>query len=30
VRTAFDGETAIEIAKEFQPEICMLDIGLPE
>lgn len=30
VQTAFDGKSAIEIAKEFQPEICLLDIGLPE
>ena len=29
VRTAFDGETAIKIAPEFQPEVCILDIGLP-
>ena len=29
VRTAFDGETGIENAKIFQPDICLLDIGLP-
>ena len=29
VQTAFDGETAIKIAPEFQPEVCILDIGLP-
>ncbi|MDQ3181382.1 MAG: PAS domain S-box protein, partial [Acidobacteriota bacterium] len=29
VRTALDGETAIEIAPEFQPDVCILDIGLP-
>jgi two-component system CheB/CheR fusion protein len=29
VRTALDGETAIEIAKEFQPDVCLCDIGLP-
>ena len=29
-RTAFDGETALEIAGEFHPEICLCDIGLPE
>jgi PAS domain S-box-containing protein len=29
-RKAFDGETGIAIAKEFQPEICLCDIGLPE
>ncbi|HVE57362.1 MAG TPA: ATP-binding protein, partial [Pyrinomonadaceae bacterium] len=28
-RTAFDGETAIETAEDFQPEICLCDIGLP-
>ena len=28
-RTAFEGETAIEIAGDFQPEICLCDIGLP-
>ncbi len=28
-RTAFDGETGIEIAADFQPEICLCDIGLP-
>lgn len=30
IRTAFDGKTGIEIAREFQPDICLLDIGLPE
>ncbi len=29
-RTAFDGKTGIEIAKDFLPEICLCDIGLPE
>jgi len=29
VRTASDGETGIETAKTFQPDICLLDIGLP-
>ncbi|MGI8882925.1 MAG: hybrid sensor histidine kinase/response regulator, partial [Pyrinomonadaceae bacterium] len=29
VRTALDGETGIETAKTFQPDICLLDIGLP-
>ncbi len=29
-RTAFDGETALEIAREFLPEVCLCDIGLPE
>ncbi|MDQ3041475.1 MAG: ATP-binding protein, partial [Acidobacteriota bacterium] len=27
VRTASDGETGIETAKTFQPDICLLDIG---
>ena len=30
IRTALDSKTGIEIAKTFQPEICLLDIGLPE
>jgi two-component system, chemotaxis family, CheB/CheR fusion protein len=29
IRTALDGKTAIETAKEFEPEICLSDIGLP-
>lgn len=29
IHTAPDGKQAISIAKEFQPEICLLDIGLP-
>lgn len=29
VRTSFDGPTAIETAREFDPEVCLLDIGLP-
>jgi CheY-like chemotaxis protein len=29
IRTAFDGKTAIEIAGEFKPDICLCDIGLP-
>ncbi|MGE5183537.1 MAG: ATP-binding protein [Acidobacteriota bacterium] len=29
VRTALDGETALEIARAFQPEVGILDIGLP-
>jgi CheY-like chemotaxis protein len=28
--TAHDGPEAIEVAKEFQPEIILLDIGLPK
>ena len=30
IRTAFDGKTGLEIALEFQPDVCLLDIGLPE
>jgi two-component system CheB/CheR fusion protein len=30
VRKAFDAETGIEIAKAFQPDVCLLDIGLPQ
>jgi CheY-like chemotaxis protein len=30
VRTAFDGESAIAAALEFQPDTCLLDIGLPD
>lgn len=29
VRTAYDAETGIEIAKEYKPDVCLLDIGLP-
>jgi DNA-binding response OmpR family regulator len=29
VRTASDGELAVEVAKAFQPEAILLDIGLP-
>ncbi len=29
VCTALDGETGIEASKNFQPDICLLDIGLP-
>jgi two-component system, chemotaxis family, CheB/CheR fusion protein len=29
VATAFDGETAIEIAQTFEPDVVLLDIGLP-
>jgi len=30
VRIAYNGETAVEIALEFQPEIVFLDLGLPD
>jgi CheY-like chemotaxis protein len=29
VRLAYDGEEALIAAREFQPEVCLLDIGLP-
>ena len=29
VRTAYDGLVGLEAAKEFQPEVILLDIGLP-
>jgi len=29
VRTAYDGQEAIEAAKEFRPEVVLLDIGMP-
>ncbi len=28
-RTAFDGPTALDLAKTFRPEVALLDIGLP-
>jgi two-component system CheB/CheR fusion protein len=30
VRTALDGKTGIKTLKTFQPDICLLDIGLPD
>ena len=30
VRTAFDGESGLEVAKTFLPDICLLDIGMPK
>ena len=30
VRITLDGETGIKTAKKFQPDICLLDIGLPD
>jgi CheY-like chemotaxis protein len=29
VRTAYDGLSAIEAAKDFQPRVVLLDLGLP-
>lgn len=29
VRTATDGVTALEVAREFQPHVVLLDIGMP-
>jgi DNA-binding response OmpR family regulator len=29
VRKAFEGKTAVAIATEFEPDVCLLDIGLP-
>jgi PAS domain S-box-containing protein len=29
IRVAHDGEAALDLAEEFQPEICLCDIGLP-
>ena len=30
VRTAYNGKQALELAKDFQPEFILLDIGMPE
>lgn len=29
VETAFDGETALETAAQFSPDVCILDINMP-
>ena len=28
-RTAYDGDSALEVAREFKPEVVLCDIGLP-
>jgi CheY-like chemotaxis protein len=30
VRTAFDGAQALEVAKDFEPQLIFLDIGMPK
>ena len=30
IRTAYDGLEAVQVANEFQPEVALLDIGLPK
>ena len=30
VRTAFDGEAAVRVAREFQPHVALLDLGMPK
>jgi signal transduction histidine kinase len=29
IRIAYDGPRALEVAREFKPDVCLLDIGLP-
>jgi CheY-like chemotaxis protein len=29
VAVAFDGRTALEVAREFRPDVALLDVGLP-
>jgi CheY-like chemotaxis protein len=29
VRVAYDGKSALTLAREFKPEVCLLDIGMP-
>ncbi len=29
VRVAYDGATAISVAREYQPDVCLLDLGMP-
>jgi CheY-like chemotaxis protein len=30
IRTAYDGTQATELARDFQPDVTLLDIGLPK
>ena len=30
VRTAYDGEEALDVAQEFRPEVLLLDLGMPK
>jgi CheY-like chemotaxis protein len=30
VAVAFDGHTALEVAREFRPDVALLDVGLPD
>ena len=30
VRTAYDGPDAVEIAREYRPDVVLLDLGLPQ
>src|SRR5206468_3069480 len=30
IRTAYNGRSGVEIAREFRPDVVLLDIGLPE
>ena len=29
IRTAYDGPSALRVAKAFRPNVCLVDIGLP-
>ena len=30
IRTAYDGQEAVDVAEEFRPDVVLLDIGLPK